>query len=231
MPINLLQYPLACVVGKPLPKAAFARHLEVSSALRRRMQEDVVSFSWLYKIAPTTLQVQASATMPEIEIFLATLKSPDCPLDVFRFIDGALPQYIVFVLQYEERYRLLVNYKQWADADCAQFRVVQSFVSEWCSAAELSLPIEGNELPVIYEHFVRRIAGNALRPISSPTTAQHPVPSPPTLLDDVLAFQRKQSLQKRLSQLEQRMYREQQPNRKFALHCRIIQLQNELNSL
>ncbi len=169
MPINLLQYPLACVVGKPLPKAAFARHLEVSSALRRRMQEDVVSFSWLYKIAPTTLQVQPSATMPEIEIFLAALKSPDCPLDVFRFIDGALPQYIVFVLQYEERYRLLVNYKQWADADCAQFRVVQSFVSEWCSAAELSLPIEGNELPVIYEHFVRRIAGNALRPTSAPS--------------------------------------------------------------
>ena len=60
---NLLKYPTSCIVGKTIPKNAFFRFLDVNAAMKRHFQDDVASITWLYKIAPTTLQVQPTDTM------------------------------------------------------------------------------------------------------------------------------------------------------------------------
>lgn len=213
---NLLKYPSSCLVGKVVPKTTFQRHLDTSTSMKRHFQDDVVSIIWLYKIAPTTLQVQGTDDMREIQIFLADLKDPTCPADLFTFIDKHMPQYIVFLLRYQQQYRLLINYKDWADTAHTHFNITQSFCSEWLTSAQLSLPITGTELPTIYEHFVRHIAGQQLISDNS------------NLHNAVLSYQEQETLKKRLATLQAQIAKEMQPKRKFELHQEIVELQKKL---
>lgn len=213
---NLLKYPSSCLVGKVVPKTTFQRHLDTSTSMKRHFQDDVVSIIWLYKIAPTTLQVQGTDDMREIQIFLADLKDPTCPADLFTFIDKHMPQYIVFLLRYQQQYRLLINYKDWADTAHTHFNITQSFCSEWLTSAQLSLPITGTELPTIYEHFVRHIAGQQLISDNS------------NLHNAVLSYQEQETLKKRLATLQAQIAKEMQPKRKFELHQQIVELQKKL---
>ena len=214
---NLLKYPSSCMVGKAVPKATFYRMVEMSKSMKQHMQDDLVGITWLYKVAPTTMQVQASETMREIEVFLADLKTSDCGLDLFRYIDSNIMQYVVFILRYGEQYRFLINYKDWADASHTRFNITQTFTSDWLTAAQLSLPITGTELPVIYEGFVRHIAGDKL----SGGKGLH---------DDVLTFQEQQAIEKRIAILQEQRRKETQPRRKFELHQQIVELEKRLNS-
>ena len=213
---NLLKYPSSCLVGKVVPKTTFQRHLDTSTSMKRHFQDDVVSIIWLYKIAPTTLQVQGTDDMREIQIFLADLKDPTCPADLFTFIDKHMPQYIVFLLRYQQQYRLLINYKDWADTAHTHFNITQSFCSKWLTSAQLSLPITGTELPTIYEHFVRHIAGQQLISDNS------------NLHNAVLSYQEQETLKKRLATLQAQIAKEMQPKRKFELHQQIVELQKKL---
>lgn len=213
---NLLKYPSSCLVGKVVPKTTFQRHLDTSTSMKRHFQDDVVSIIWLYKIAPTTLQVQGTDDMREIQIFLADLKDPTCPADLFTFIDKHMPQYIVFLLRYQQQYRLLINYKDWADTAHTHFNITQSFCSEWLTSAQLSLPITGTELPTIYEHFVRHIAGQQLISDNS------------NLHNAVLSYQEQETQKKRLAALQAQIAKEMQPKRKFELHQQIVELQKKL---
>ena len=215
---NLLKYPETCIYGKTIPKTTFYKFLEVSPAMKRHFQDDVVSITWLYKISPDTLQVRKTETVKEIEIFLADLKIRDCDTNLFTFIDKNINKHIVFILRYGEQYRLLINFKEWADAAHTRFNITQTFLSDWLTTAQLTLSVQGNELPAIYEGFVRQIAGKRLND------------STDTLQQAVLSFQEQQAIEKRLAQLQQLIIKETQPHRKFELHQQIVELQRKLNA-
>lgn len=44
-----LHYPPTTFVGKPVPKNAFYRHLEVNAKMKQHFVDDVVAIKWLYK--------------------------------------------------------------------------------------------------------------------------------------------------------------------------------------
>lgn len=212
---NLLKYPDSCIYGKPIPKTTFYKFLEVSPAMRRHFQDDVVSIIWLYKIAEETMQVRKTDTVREIEIFLAELKYQDCDTNLFSFIDKNINKHIVFILKYADQYRLLINYKEWADTAHTRFNITQTFLSDWLTLAQLSLPIQGNELPTIYDNFVRFIAGNTLQNSGS-------------LGEDVEQQQRKDKLVRDIARLEQAMRREPQYNRQLQINQQLKQLRKQL---
>lgn len=215
---NILHYPESCIYGKTVPKTTFYKFLEVGPAMRRHFQDDVVSIIWLYKIAEETMQVRKTETVKEIEIFVAELKNQNCDTNLFAFIDKNINKHIVFILKYAEQYRLLVNYKEWADTTRTRFNIMQTFLSDWFTTAQLSLPVLGNELPAIYEGFVRQIAGSRLKGDTD------------TLKGDVLSFQEQEIIKKRLAKLQLIIHKETQPQRKFELHQEILALQKKLNA-
>lgn len=154
-----LHYPESTIVSKPVPKQAFYKHLEVNAKIRQHFVDDVVRIDWLYKLAPSTLNVEDGKQVHEIVVFSAQLKSQDCPDDVFLFIDKNIPRHIVFVLEYEGRYKLLLNYKEWLDPKVGTFRIVQSFASEWLSEEDINLPLSGQSMDVLYESMAGSISG------------------------------------------------------------------------
>ena len=121
----------------------FYKFMEVNQRMKVRFVNDVAQISWLYKLSANTINVTASEELIEIDVFVVTLKAQDCPTDVFTFIDTNMPHHIVFILKYEEQYMLLINYKEWKDNTHTQ----------------LSLAIQGQSLPRIYDNFVAQVSG------------------------------------------------------------------------
>ena len=156
---NLLGYPKETIVNRVVPKTMFYRFMEVNPRMKVRFVNDVVSINWLYKLAPGTLNVTDSPDMKEVEVFVATLKQPDCPPDLFSFVDANMPHHIVFILLHEGNAMLLINYKDWTDSTHTKFRITQSYTSPWVSVSELNLKIEGQSLQRIYDNFVAQISG------------------------------------------------------------------------
>lgn len=156
---NILRYPDSCVVNRVVPKTMFYRFMEVNPRMKTRFVNDVVNITWLYKLSADSLNVTDSEDMKEVEVFVAALKQPDCPQDLFTFIDANMPHHIVFILTYEGNAMLLINYKNWSDATHTKFNIVKSFTSPWVSINALQLPVEGQSLARIYDNFVASISG------------------------------------------------------------------------
>lgn len=154
-----LKFPTSTKVGKPVPKNAFYKHLEVNTKIKQHFVDDVVGINWLYKIAPSTVNVIDGKQVHEIVVFWAGLKSKDCPDDVFLFIDQKMPRHVVFVLEYEDKYKVLLNYKEWKEGQADQFKIVKTFATEWLSADQLSLTLEGQTMDAIYEAMAGQVSG------------------------------------------------------------------------
>lgn len=156
---NLLKYPQSTIVNRVVPKAMFYKFMDVSPRMKTRFVNDVVNITWLYKLSAATLHVADSDDMKEIEVFAVNLKQPDCPTDLFAFIDTNMPHHIVFILIHENDAMLLVNYKEWANDAQTRFRITQAFFSPWKPISEISLKVEGQSLPRVYDNFVAQVSG------------------------------------------------------------------------
>lgn len=154
-----LKFPPSTKVGKPIPKNAFYKHLEVNAKIKQHFVDDVVGINWLYKFAPSTLNVEDGTKVHEIVIFSAGLKSKDCPDDVFLFIDQNMPRHVIFILEFETKYKVLLNYKEWKDEKAGQFKIVKTFSTEWVTSDQISLSIEGQTMDAIYEVMAGQVSG------------------------------------------------------------------------
>ena len=154
-----LKFPPTTIVGKPVPKNAFYKHLEVNAKMKQHFVDDVVSIHWLYKLAPSTINVEDGKLVHEIVVFSAVLKDKDCPNDVFLFIDRNMPRHVVFVLEYEDRYKVLLNYKAWKDGQNSQFDIIKTFATDWLTAERLLLTLEGQTMDALYEAMAGQVSG------------------------------------------------------------------------
>lgn len=156
---NILNFPASTHVDRLVPKTAFYKNLEINARLKTRFVEDVERIEWLYKLAPSTMNVNDGKLVHEIVVFQVQLKAEDTPDDVFLTIDRQMPRHVVFLLQYADRGRLLLNYKEWADVDKTRFNILKTFRTEWMPLAEVKLALEGSTLDGIYEAFAGQVSG------------------------------------------------------------------------
>ena len=200
---NLLQYPETTLFGKTVPKKMFYDQLDVNAKMKQRFVNDVEEIIWLYKLAPTTLNVQAGEKVGEIEIMLCPLKDVECPVDVFKFISQKIPHHIVFILQFGDSYRLLIQYGQ------------DSFVSPWCKQEELSLKIEGQTLDRIYDGFVGQLTGIGSRDSES--------------LQEIIRLNKEiKKLKDKIDALQRQARREPQFNRQMEMNAQAREMKQQL---
>ena len=158
-----LKFPPTTIVGKPVPKNAFYKHLEVNAKMKQHFVDDVASINWLYKLAPSTINVEDGKLVHEIVVFSAVLKDKDCPNDVFLFIDRNMPRHVVFILEYDNRYKVLLNYKAWKDGQNSQFDIIKTFATDWLTAERLLLTLEGQTMDALYEAMAGQVSGFGTR--------------------------------------------------------------------
>lgn len=222
---NMLNFPTSTHVDRLVPKTAFYKHLEINTRLKTRFVEDVERIEWLYKLAPSTMNVDDGKTVHEIVVFRVTLKAEDTPDDVFLTIDRQMPRHVVFVLQYVNRSRLLLNYKEWADVDKTRFNILKTFRTEWMPLAEVKLELVGSSLDNIYESFAGQISGFG-------TTNAADTKRILALRDEIVRKRRAaEALQKRVRNERQFAKQMELNNEARALKREIAKLEEELKIL
>ena len=221
----MIEFPNSTLVGKSVPKTAFYRNLEVSAKVKQRFVDDVASITWTAKIAPSTLNVTDGKDVHEIVVFHIVLKAEDTPDDVFLTIDRQMPRHVVFLLQHEERYRQLLNYKEWVDPLKGVFRIVKTFSTGWQTADALSLALDGSTMDSLYEHIAGQISGFGTN--TAADTKQI------IALQDTISTKQRQveALQKKV-RAEKRFARQMELNTEArALKQEVARLTEQLNNL
>lgn len=214
---NLLQYPPSAIVDRPLPKKTFYEHLGMSAAIRRSFIDDIASLTWLYKLAPATVNVSAGKRVDEIEVFAAELKYDNADNSVFTFIDAAMPRYIVFLQCCNGQRRLLLNYKEPTADNARPFSILRTFSTAW-TTADLRLPIVGNNLDEVWEYFAGSISGYGTATAKATRTIIS------------LEEQVRQKV-KAVEALQNRVRRERQFNRQVELNSKARRMKQEIASL
>ena len=208
----MIVFPKRTFVGKPVPKTAFYRNLEVNAKMKQRFVDSVESITWTAKLAPSTLSVADGKTVHEIAVFRIELKGETVPTDVLVFIDRKMPRHTLFLLQHDDDFCLLVNYKEWHDAANTRFDIVKTFQTGWTSADKLSLSLDGQDMDAVYSAIVKQVAG---ADITSEAKDIHTA---------VAQTKEQEALRQKIAALEAKIAKERQPKKKFELHQQLVKL-------
>ena len=215
----MLGLPMTTEFNKRIPKQKFYENIAVTPAMKKAFVEQIRIIYWRNKIAITTLNLAAGEQVTEIEVFEVRLSAPELDESVLRQIDREVPYHILFLLEYEGRYRAVIGYKE-AAAGKTAFKVERYYSTDWLDEDDLPVHLEGLTLDAVYENFVRQIAGDVL--VEENGT---------TLKESIEQQKQREQLEKQIAALEAKIRKEKQPKKKFELVQQMKALQKKTETL
>lgn len=211
--------PQSTEFNRRIPKQKFYENINVSASLKRILIEQVKNIYWRNKIATSTTNLASGSIVTEMEVFEIKLNNPNLDDSLLYQIDKKIPYHILFILEYQGKYQAWIGYKEATAASSSDsFKVTKYFHTEWLEENKMDLKLDGLDMDVVYENFVRKIAGDNITSISVDES----------LKDSIIREETKNKLQKQIRQLEKKAYSERQPRKKYDLVQRIKKLQKEL---
>jgi hypothetical protein len=217
--LPLFAFPKQCKVGRVVPKSKIYSYGKLSRSIQQRFVDEVDQIVWAYKLAPETINLPPSEGISEIQIFQLMSKSDELNDALTRAIDQSIVSPIFFEVVFRDRVKVIAAYKRPSDVS-AKDRVIDCyFHSDW-----LTSDSERSQLPValtlgeLYEQMLRRLL---------------PAPSRPgeTLREQVERIKEMEAIKSKCNDLEQRLRRQKQFNRKVPLNEEIKLLRKRLDSL
>ena len=215
----MLGLPMTTEFNKRIPKQKFYENIAVTPAMKKAFVEQIKIIYWRNKIATTTLNLAAGEQVTEIEVFEVRLSAPKLDESVLRQIDREIPYHILFLLEYEGKYRAVIGYKE-AAAGKTAFKVDRYYSTDWLDEDALPVHLEGLTLDAVYENFVRQIAGDVL--VEENGT---------TLKESIEQQKQREQLEKQIAALEAKIRKEKQPKKKFEMVQKIKMLKERLKDV
>ena len=216
-----IELPKSTEFNKKIPKQKFYENLEISPALKKIFIEQIDKIIWSNKIASSTTNLAGGDLVKEIEVFEVSLKNPSLDGELLRHIDRAVPYHIVFILEYQGRYKACISYKEITLSGNMAFKVNSYYYTDWLDRQNLHLKLEGLNLDIAYENFVRQIAGETLQKIASDES----------LKDSVARSEQKELLQRQILALESKIRKEKQLNRQIEINLELKKLRKEFKNI
>ena len=213
----MIGLPKSTEFNRRIPKQKFYENLTVSPALKRVFKDQIKVIYWRNKIAATTINLPAGETVTEIELFEIKLNEQKLDESVLRQIDKEIPYHIVFLLEYDGKYQAWTAYKEAVATGNNAFKVCSYYHTEWLEESELPLKIEGLNIDKVYENFVRQIAGDALQ-----------TDCVESLRESVQRDTRRQELQKQMTSLQAKVWKEKQLNKQVQMNTELKKLRKEI---
>ena len=217
----MLGLPKTTEFNKRIPKQKFYENMDISPALKKVFVEQVKIIYWKNKIAASTTNLAAGSEVTELEVFEIRLNSPVLDDGLLRQIDREIPYHILFLLEYEGKYQARIGYKEAAASGSKAFKVNGYYYTEWFVEDELPLKMEGLNIDVVYENFVRQIAGDKL---STEKTGE-------SLKESVEREEQRQTVQKRIEALKAKIKKEKQLNKQMEMNNELKKLKRELEEI
>lgn len=226
----LFAYPKHAAFGRVIPKKRIFDAAKPKRRVKDQLTDKVAQLVWQYKLAPESINIASTKTVPEIQIFTVALKQPgmneDLPRDVLHCIDQAIPSRIIFELtaaredhSSPDRIKVAAAYKRASEADHSKWVIGEYFSTEWipADAQRTPLPVV-TDLSRLYEEMLRRLI-----PISARQGE--------TLEELTERYQRIAAKERECQKMEAKLHREKQFNRKVEINRELRELKAELNQL
>lgn len=217
----MLGLPKTTEFNKRIPKQKFYENMDISPALKKVFVEQVKIIYWKNKIAASTTNLAAGSEVTELEVFEIRLNSPVLDDGLLRQIDREIAYHILFLLEYEGKYQARIGYKEAAASGSKAFKVNGYYYTEWFVEDELPLKMEGLNIDVVYENFVRQIAGDKL---STEKTGE-------SLKESVEREEQRQTVQKQIEALKAKIKKEKQLNKQMEMNNELKKLKRELEEI
>lgn len=99
MSTHLYHWPESSAVGRVVPKSRFYENAKVSAALKHRFVDEVQRITWAFKLSPSTVNLNPTSSVEEIQIFRVEAKTGDVSDQVLLAISGALSHPVVFEIE------------------------------------------------------------------------------------------------------------------------------------
>lgn len=217
----MIGLPKTTEFNKRIPKQKFYENMDISPVLKKVFVEQVKIIYWRNKIAASTTNLAVGSHVTEIEVFEVRLNSPVLDDSLLRQIDKEIPYHILFLLEYEGKYQAWIGYKEAEASGNKAFKVNGYYHTEWFEEDELPLKLEGLNVDVVYENFVRQIAGDKLKTESASES----------LKESVARDEQKQALQNQIATLQAKIRREKQLNKQMQMNIELKKLKKELEAM
>lgn len=202
--------------NKRIPKQKFYENLTISPVLKKVFMEQIKVIYWRNKIAASTMNIAPGSKVTELEIFEVKLNTPNLDNNSLTQIDKEIPYHILFLLEYEGKYKAVIGYKEENGGKVA-FKVNHYYSTDWQEIDKLLLKAEGLSIDAIYENFIRQIAGDALAAVPGEC-----------IKETVERDEKRQTLKKRIEQLQTKIRNEKQLNRQIEMNTELKKLRKEM---
>lgn len=212
-------YPQAAKFGRILPKNKIYSHSRATSKLQQRFVDQVDRIVWKYKLAPETINLDATKTVAEIQVFEITLRTTDCDEDILRAIDKAIPYPLIFELTHGGKRKVIAAYKRPSEADGTKWVISEYFTSEWKSEdnPRQALPAVLN-LSVLYDKILSTL-------IPAEAGKDEPI---------IVRVERMEIIrvkEREIERIKSRMAREKQYNKRIDINAELRSAQDDFHLL
>ena len=214
----MLNLPQTTGVNKNIAKNKFYEKADISSTLKESFVNDIEKIVWVNKLSSKTLNISGSDNFKELEVFHIKLKSAKFNPKILEAIDKAIPYYILFVLEYEEKYQIWLGYKEKSVNSTNKASIVRYFNSQW--EKEPVLTLQGNKLESIYENFLSQLSDGKIDFVSDKD-----------IKEKVKQTIETEKIEKQIEKLTAKMNAEKQFNRQIEIKSQIKQLQQQIKDL
>ena len=221
----MINLPSSTFVGKVVPKEKFYSKCAVNTATKNLFVKYVEQIVWQNKLTAQTMAAEKGLLVNEIDVFEVKMKSFDCPRKLFEFIDQNLHHHNIFVLTYDDKVKLFVNFKEKEKDET----FLDAFETPWKPADEPVFNLFGSNMDEIYESIVRSAdSSNAVASLSSLSLPKGEAEQPkPSLKDYIVQSKQNAKIKAQIEKLEKKLVNEKQFNRQVEIRAEIRKLEKE----
>ena len=212
-------YPKAAEFGRILPKSKIYDHARASSKLQQLFVDQVEKIIWKVKLAPETINLDATKSVSEIQIFEIRLRMAACDEDILHAIDKAIPFPIIFELSHAGKCKVVAAYKRPSEADSTKWVVSEYFETDWqeVNSPRAVLPTS-LDLGALYDKLLSGLLPGEMG-------ANKPLAARVENLEAIRAGERE------IARIKARMTREKQYNKRIAINAELRAAQQELKKI
>jgi len=209
---NILNFPAATIVNKPVPKNAFWQRAERQNALKATLTDEFDTITWLYKLTAETLNVADGGEVHEIDVFHCRMKDDFYSVNPFCAMDRMLPRHTLFIVEYGASRDIIMHHK--VKTDVRGETVWRCGVTEMKRDVDFSLAplrIEGQTMDAVYYSLLAQVS-------------HLPAQSQAEYEDKAELRQQLQKTEKQIASLQKRIRSERQLNRQMEMNAEARQL-------
>ncbi len=212
-------YPKSAAFGRVVPKNKIYDHAGANTALKDMFAREIDQIVWRFKLAPETSNLNATKSVPEIQVFGISLKTGKLDEAVLRAIDKAIPFPLIFELSWRGKHKATAAFKRPSEADSANWVISEYFSTDWVpeGAPRVPLPVALN-LGTLYERIL-----TAMMP--APIQADEDIQARVSRMEAIRAKTRE------VERIKARLTREKQYNKRVAINAELRAAKHELERL